>query len=521
LTHFRIAPMRLLAPFPGLALLLLTVTGTRPAAGQPRPASSPPVPTLTTATVDSLARRVLADWRVPGIAIGIVKDGKVLLTTGVGFRDLERRLPATPTTLFGIGSNTKSFTALLLALLVDDRLLDWDEPVHRFLPDFELMDPVATRLATLPDLLSHMTGLPRHDGLWYGRSSSRREILGRLRYLESNTTFRARWQYNNLMFLTAGLAAERVTGKTWDELIRERILAPLGMTATFTGYRDQLAAPELAQPYELRSDTIEAVPLRDVDDVGPAGSIGSTVVDMLKYVSMFLEGGVVGGRQAISAAALRAIQTPRVMMGVDIAAPESEFPELGFRAYALGLAKTYYRGELMVLHGGGIDGYTSQMTWLPHRRMGIVVLTNSTSPASEILSYSLYDRLLGLPPVDWNGRLLTALRQAGATGSPSIAAPTQPTRPLTDYAGTYQHPGYGTIKIAVEDGELLLEWDRFRTSLTPRSYDVFQSGAAAKRWGINLATFTATFVGNVEGVIDRLDIPFEPAVAPIVFRRTP
>lgn len=504
---------------PPALLLLAAALLPGPVRAQARRAA-PPLPPRV---VDSLLARVRADWRVPGVAVGVIRDGRVLLAAGAGFGDSARGLPATPRTLFGIGSNTKSFTALVLALLVEERRLAWDEPVRRYLPEFELADPVASRFATLPDLLTHMTGLPRHDGLWYGRSNGRRDILARLRHLEPSATFRGRWQYNNLMFLTAGLVAERVTGRSWDDLVRERILAPLGMNASLTAYRDQRAAPERAQPYEVRDGRPHPVPLRDVDNVGPAGSIASTVEDMLRYVGMYLDEGRVNGVQVIPAAALRAIQTPHVMMGVDIAASGPEWPELGPRMYALGLAQTHYRGRLMVLHGGGIDGYTSQMTWMPAERLGVVVLTNSTSPASEIVTYSLYDRLLGLPPVDWNGRLLQAMAAPppAADSAPRPAAPAGAARPLAQYAGVYEHPGYGTIEIVERGGRLELAWDRFRTSLEHLHYDTFRSGAEARSWGIipNLASFTATFRAGLDGGIERVEIPFEPAVAPIVFGR--
>ena len=473
--------------------------------------------------VDSLVARVLAEWQVPGVAIGVVRDGRVVLAMGAGFRDRERRLPVTPTTMFGIGSNTKSFTGLLLAMLVAEGRLSWREPVRRYLPEFELADPVATRLATLPDLLSHVTGLPRHDGLWYGRSWSRQDILSRLRYLESSATFRQTWQYNNLMYLAAGLVAERVANATWDDLVEQRILVPLGMAGTRTRYRDQLATAERALTYELRDGVVEPVPLRDADDIGPAGSIGSTVVDMLRYVQLYLDRGTIAGVQVIPAAAVSAIQTPLAVVGADIGAPESDFPELGIRAYGLGLITTTYRGQRMVLHGGGIDGYTSQMAWMPDRRLGVVVLTNSTSPASEILTYSLFDRLLGLDPIDWNGRMRGATSAGTATAASPSATGSAPPRPLAEYAGRFEHPGYGEILIEERGGRLEMTWDRFRSELDHWNHDTFRSGAEAARWGIipNLTRFAVTFRAAVYGRIDRVEIPFEPAVAPIRFLRMP
>ena len=469
--------------------------------------------------VEALVESAMATWQVPGIAVGIVQGGETILAGGWGYRDIDRELPVTSRTTFGIGSNTKSFTALLAALLVADGRLDWEEPVHRYLPGFELNDPIAGRLATVPDLLSHMTGLPRHDGLWYGRSNSREDIFSRLRHLPPSTTFRATWQYNNLMYLTVGLVCERIGGKSWDALIAERILAPLDMASTVSLYRDQIRAPERALTYEMIVGELEAVPLRNVDNAGPAGSILSNVPDMLQYVAMMLADGKVDGEQVIPAAAVRAIRVPRVMMGVDIAAPDSPFPELGDRMYAMGLAKMAYRGKPLFFHGGGIDGYTSQMSWMPEIDAGVVVLTNSTSPASEIITYSLYDQLLGMPPIDWIGRMTPP---GGAAPAPEAAAPKPPpAHALEAYVGQYEHAGYGIIEISKSSDGLWLRWDQNETSLTHAGFERFSSGPEASRWGIipNLRSFSATFVTGGDGSIKRMDIPFEPAVAPIRFDR--
>lgn len=469
-------------------------------------------------------QRILADLHVPGMAVGVVRNGRVALALGVGHRDLERRLPVMPGTQFAIGSNTKSFTALLLAMLVEEGHLAWDEPVRRYLPEFDLADPVAARLTTPRDLLDHMTGLPRHDGMWYGRSRTRAEIFERLRYLEPSTTFRARWQYNNLMYLAAGQLAERITARSWEALIRERILTPLNMTSTRVTYREQLQMPGRAEPYELREHGLERVALRNIDNVAPAGAIGSTLDDMLKYVLVFLSDGRVDGRQVVSSAALRAIQTPRVLMGTDTAIAETDWPELGPNMYALGLIKTHYRGRMLVTHSGGIDGYTSMMSWMPHENLGVVVLTNSTSEASTIASYWLYDRLLGLAPIDWMARIeadeaaVKARGRVVETHSRAIGT----LRPAADYAGSYEHPGYGTIVIAPDEpGRLSFTFDQMRTSVKHVSYDVFEADPGTRTWGIipNLVSFTVSFKTDASGDIAELEIPFEPAVRPIVFKR--
>ncbi|MCC7196508.1 MAG: serine hydrolase [Gemmatimonadaceae bacterium] len=327
------------------------------------------------------------------------------------------------------------------------------------------------------------------------------------------------------MYLAAGQLAERITGCSWEALVRERIFAPLHMTSSQVSYREQFGAHGRAEPYELREHGLERVALRDIDNIAPAGSIGSTLEDMLKYVLMYLSEGRVAGQQVVPKAALDAIQTPRVLMGGDIAVAEMDWPELGPNMYALGLVKTHYRGHMMVTHSGGIDGYPSMMSWMPHEKLGIVVLTNSTSEASTIATYWLYDRLLGLTPIDWTTRFKAAeaAMKARTSAAPtSVALAVGTSRPATEYAGVYEHSGYGTVVIgASASGELSFTFDRMHTSLNHVSHDVFRADPSTRAWGIipNLVSFTVSFRADAEGAIAELEIPFEPTVRPIVFTR--
>jgi len=275
--------------------------------------------------LDDFVARVMKEWQVPGLALGLIQDGKPVLLQGYGYRDVEKRLPVTPRTLMAIGSNTKSFTVVLMGMLADSAKLEWDKPVRTYLPDFQLYDDFATREMTPRDLVTHRSGLPRHDGLWYGRSFNREELYRRLKYLEPSASFRSRWQYQNLMFLTAGYLVERRTGRSWDDLIRERVFAPLEMTRSNTSVRDLPAADDAALGYVWRDCPAEKaagmvgtagaagaaapsstecglvqVPYRNIDAVAPAGSINSDVEEMLHYIQFHIDSGRYNGRAIIS-----------------------------------------------------------------------------------------------------------------------------------------------------------------------------------------------------------------------------
>ena len=350
-----------------------------------------------------------------------------------------------------IGSNTKSFTAVLMAMLADSGKLDWEKPVRDYLPDFQLYDAYATREMTPRDLVSHVSGLPRHDLLWYGRKLTRQELYQRLRYLEPSTSFRGRLQYNNLMFMTAGVLTERLTGPELGRPDPRPDLLPArhdprqhDFERTGQSRRFCLALRARARRGDAgcrsASSTMRGRPGRSLRASRTCSSTSS---------STSIRGGS-GGRQLMSARSEARLTTPVV------AAPafEGEDPELEPTTYALGLAVTNFRGHRLVMHGGGIDGFISQMSWLPRERIGIVVLTNYSgigdTPFPNFLTFQLYDMVLGLPPVDWAGRYtkVHAAEQArGDSVKKARAAErkpgTRPGHPISAYAGTYEHPGYG------------------------------------------------------------------------------
>lgn len=469
---------------------------------------------------DRWVETVLAEWRVPGLAVGAVKDGQVVLARGYGLRDVEGALPVTSRTVMAIGSNSKSFTAAILGMLVDEGRLDWDRPVREYLPDFQLHDPFATAEMTPRDLVTHRSGLPRHDLMWYGRTFTREELYRRLRFLEPSASFRSRYQYQNLMFMTAGYLAERITGRSWDDLVAERLFQPLGMHSSSTTVDGAIATGDYAYPYVIRNDSVVRIPFRRITNVAPAGAIESSVDDMVKYLQLRIDQGVIDGRRLLSAESEAQMQRPQMVSGGDL-----RFDEVGHTQYGLGLGIGTYRGRKTVGHTGGIDGFVSAMSWMPRERIGVMVLTNlsGNNPVPTIVLRQVYDRLLGLEPIDWVARqrkLDAEVWERRQRERESAAAArkegTRPSLPLAAHAGVYEHPAYGTVTVAVDGERLALTLDPLTAALRHYHYDVWEiesSGTVVPFSG------RASFGLDLTGAIDRLRLPLEPAVGAIEFVR--
>jgi CubicO group peptidase (beta-lactamase class C family) len=256
---------------------------------------------------DDYVNQALRDWKVPGAAVAVVQGDRVILLKGYGFRDLEKQLPVTPNTLFAIGSITKSFTVSALGMEMDEGKVDWDKPVRDYLPAFKMYDPVLTEQMMIRDLITHRSGLPRHDMVWYSSDFSRGDIVRRLQYLEPNKPLRSTFQYNNLMFMTAGYIAGLLNGKSWEDTIRERIFTPMGMNGTNFSLKDTQSSPDFALPYRKGNDVKAEVKRMPFDEqcpdrcaIGPAGEINSSVTDMGRYLLFHLNKGKVEGKALLS-----------------------------------------------------------------------------------------------------------------------------------------------------------------------------------------------------------------------------
>lgn len=458
-------------------------------------------------------------FEAPALSVVVVADGHVLLADGFGRRDVEQELPATAQTLFAIASDTKAFVAAACAVLVDEGLLEWDRPVRDHLPEFRLMDDAATGLVTLRDLLSHRTGLPRHDALnvWGGARLPLEEVVRRLRHLQPSAALRSTWQYNNLAYVTAGHLLGAVTGGDWTQVVQERLLDPLGMTATCF----DRAVAEKTGDYALGYSAAGPVPLRSDGRRGPAGGILSNAEDMSRWVLARLGRATEDGDRVLSDAALRELHTPAMVEPTGFAA----FPELRKTGYALAASTLAYRGHRVVHHGGNIDGFASDVLLAPEAGHAVVVLSSWTgSGVRDALPLAVLDRLLGLDPLPWGERWdasmgsirkgMTAAREHLQTQEPAQALPAS--RPLTDFAGRYAHPAYDVLEVTVDDDALQVSWHDIDGIVAEhRSIDVWDLVVPGYD-----AALTLSFRSGPYGVEDAV-VPLEPTVDAVVFARRP
>ncbi len=472
--------------------------------------------------IDAFIAAAMKDWTMPGAAVAVVQDGKVIHSKGYGYRNVEKKLPVTPQTLFAIGSITKSFTVLTLGMLVDEGKLDWDKPVRDYLPGFTLHDPVATERLTARDMVTHRSGLPRHDSMWYNAAFTRQEMVERLRYLEPSKDLRATFQYNNLMYMTAGYLAGRLSGTSWEELARRRIFSPLGMKRSNLSVEDSKKDADAALPYQKVKEELKEIPYRGIDEIGPAGSINSCIDDMSRYLLLHLSKGKYDGRQIISESNLLQMHTPQMVTGDAFL----RWPELGHSAYGMGWSISTYRGFKMVQHSGGIDGFNALVTFLPQKNIGAVILLNRVGTALlQVIAYNVFDRLLGLDQAPWNQRFLedqkkgeSSREDAKKKGYTVRREGTRPSHALAEYAGEYEHPGYGRARIETEGNGLKLTYNRLSTPLNHFHYDVFE----APEDPLNpLQRTLVSFATNLQGGVDSVAIPLEPNVSEIIFRRLP
>ena len=475
------------------------------------------------ADLDRLIDEAMEEWQVPGLAIAVVLDDEPILLKAYGQRDVEAGLPVSIDTKFLLCSITKSFTAAGLGMLVDERRLDWMKPVREYIPEFRLYDPVASDRVTVVDLLCHHSGLPRHDWVWLPSDMSRGEMLAALRYLRTSSDIRSKFQYQNIGYVVASMVAERITGQSWEDFTRDRLIKPLGMNHVGFSAEDLERADDAARPYVIVDDK-SAVNVRRRTPLWPirataAGGINAAISDMTNYLRFYLDGGRRDGTQLLSQASLRAMQTPRVHTA------RPEFEELSDYHYGLGLACNYYRGERVVGHGGGWIGWGTHMAMLPDRRLGAVILTNrEPCPVPEIVALAIFDRICGKEPIPWLDRYRKIKREATAqrlinqkAHQATRKSSAGPTRPLSEYAGEYEHPAYGRITIETPNDALQWHFRGVSGELSHRHYDVFEVPENPAMLTPNLLAITFSY--DREGNINRLSAPFEPMVEDIVFKR--
>jgi len=399
-----------------------------------------------------LVRRLMARDQIPGVAVGVLERGHLVFARGFGYRDVDSRLPVTPDTLFPLGSCSKAFTATAIALLADEGKIGLDTPVRTYLPDFSLEDRVASATLTPRDLLTHRSGLPRHDLFWYEAPFSRDELYHRLRFLEPGGPPRARFRYNSLMFVVAARIVEKVSGQSWESFVQARILGPLNMRRTLLSPEAMEADSDHASPHAIRAGRVQRIPmLKGLNAIAPAGAVQSSVRDLARWLAF----------HATRSPGLLQARMWRELHRAQVEMPAQDQPEVQHAYYALGWIHESYRGHTLVVHNGAIDGFTAHLAFVPETGQGLILLANRerATAALTALAYSAYDRLLGLEPLDWEGRLKEAPEPLQADRAVALDFP------IEQVVGSYEHPAYGLLTIRADGDRLVVRFRSLRLTL--------------------------------------------------------
>jgi CubicO group peptidase (beta-lactamase class C family) len=442
--------------------------------------------------LDAYAARVLKEFEVPGLAVAIVKDGKVVLAKGYGVRKLGEPAAVDENTLFGIASNTKAFTTAALAMLVDEGKINWDDSVVKHLPGFQLYDPYVTREMTIRDLLTHRSGLGLGAGdlLWWPPTDfSREELIGRLRFIKPASSFRSRYAYDNVLYLVAGQVITAVTGKRWDDFIKERIFTPLGMTTSNTSVTALISSADRATPHAKVSGRVQPIAPQPLDNVAPCGAINSSVAEMARWLIAQLNHGAIGeGSRLFSERQSREMWSAQTILPVSDPPPHLAPLRTNFSAYGLGWGLTEYRGLKTVSHTGGLLGFVSRVTLVPDLNLGVVVLTNQQSGgAFQSLTYRILDHYLSAPATDWVAAFKKSEEMGQARAAEverrqasTRALDSKPSLALAKYAGRYTDAWYGEIMISLEGDRLVLKFSR--TPLLVADLEHWQHDTFVARW---------------------------------------
>ncbi|MET0267246.1 MAG: serine hydrolase [Duganella sp.] len=466
--------------------------------------------------LDADVKRALAAFDVPGIAIAIVKDGKVVATRGYGVRKLGDPTPVDGQTLFEVASNSKGFTAAALAMLVDEGKLKWDDPVSMHLPGFQMYDAYVTGAMTVRDLLTHRSGLGLGAGdlLWWPSTSfSTDEIIAKLRYIKPATSFRDRYAYDNLLYIVAGKIIADKDGKSWGQSIHDRILAPLGMRGTTTSVEAMLAAANHSAPHSKIDGKAAVVkPMPVANAVGAVG-VNTSAEDLARWMALLLnDGKTADGKQLISSKQLAEMWSQQTPLRIREPKPLLAATKPNFASYGLGFSLRDYKGRKIAMHGGALQGFYSTVLMVPEEKLGIAVLTNAENgPAMAALYWRILDHYLKVPASDWIGLYAQQEaasqqeereRQAGETTA--RAAQSTPSLPLAAYDGEYEDAWYGTVSISEEGGKRLMRFSR--TPDLTGELEHFQHDTFIVRWkdrNFNADAYVS-FALNPDGSIERM-----------------
>jgi CubicO group peptidase (beta-lactamase class C family) len=495
------------------------------------------------ADLDASVAASMKTFDVPGMAVAIVKDGKILVAKGYGVRKLGDPTPVDEFTMFGIGSNTKAFTTAALATLVDEHKLSWDDPVYQRLPGFVMYDPYVSHEMTIRDLLTHRSGMGLGEGdllFWPHTTYSREDVIYKLRFMKPQSSFRSHYAYDNLLYMTAGQIIPAVTGTSWDDYIRQHIFAPLGMNHSNVSNTEFKPGDDYAFPHSRVDGKLQVIPFGLLDNAGPAGAINSCAADMAKWVQLELNRGKFTGRDGrlFSEDRSKEMWSGQTILPVGDPPPPLAGLKANFADYALGWGLRDYHGRKLIGHTGGVGGFVSRVMLVPEENLGVVILTNAEEGgAFDSILYHVLDFYFHLPAKDWVAAFKAVKDKEEADAAETMkkaegarAANSKPSLPLEKYAGIYNDAWYGPITIHMENGGLVISFDHTPDmigDLQHWQYDTFKAHWRVRTTEDAFITFALNPDGSIDSArmvavspladfsFDYQDLLLKPAVIPL------
>ena len=481
--------------------------------------------------LDSELNALLKDWHAAGFAVAVVEKDKIIYAKGFGYRDYENKLPVTTNTNFAIGSSSKAFTSGLLGILKEDGKLTFEDSPIKHIPELRFKNAEMNELITIRDIMTHRTGLPRHDISWYLFSSNSRDsLIQRIAYQEPFAKVREKWYYNNFMFLTQGVIAERITGRSWEENIDQHFFQLLEMKTSSTVIDGLKNGADASFGYMVKDDSvIKKMDYYDIAAMGPAGSINSNVTEMSNWIMTWIGGGKFKDKQILPESYIKEAMSSQMVISGGV--PEKEFPDLHMSNYGYGWFTSSYKGHYRVEHGGNIDGFSANVSFFPTDSIGIVVLANQNgSMIPGLVRNIISDRVLKETRTDWNktykeraDKAKAAEKEASASKTSSQKTGTKPSRLLVEFAGDYSNPGYGSLEVFVKNDSLFAKAGKNNMWLKHFHYDIFNpypvtDGKVDTVGSIGIQfNFRTGDSGDISSFVSKL----EPAVDHIEFKRTP
>ncbi|HEX7905184.1 MAG TPA: serine hydrolase [Chitinophagaceae bacterium] len=471
--------------------------------------------------LDSFITKAMNDWHLMGLAIGIVKNDSVILAKGYGYRDYMNKLPVTDNTVFPIASCSKTFTTALMGIAEKEGKIQLNKPAHPYFPQFQLYTDQLTRQVTVEDMLSHRTGSAGHDWAWTFNTNFPEEIyLKRIKYQEPFAPLRTQFQYSNFMYFALSVLSGKLYHTTWNDLVSKKLFQPLEMNHTYSNYVSRNNHDNnAALTYEF-NDSFQLKTTNQMDDLLGAGSVNSTATDLVHWLQMWINGGTYNHKQLLSPDFIkRSIESHFVVDGeINDQYPDEHFSNIGLCWFL-----SSYRGHYKAHHTGNIDGFSSSISFFPYDSLGIVVLTNQNgSPLIRLVPDFVADLAFGLPIRDKNSALAER-RKKYEMPKPVLVNPdtisSKPFFATEKYTGRFENAGYGEIKIEEYKKALLLTYYNLKLLLIPKGGHRFSSHYWWEEGIFPNGVGDVVFKFDNKGVLQSFQIPFEPAVKDIVFRK--